>query len=147
MTKTCIVCGKEFETESHSRITCSEACLKIRWKVAPKVVHCIYCGAPFTRKWHGARASVCSDECRILQKAKRKKAENEGLKAVKPPIVLHQHVKTIPCLRCNKPFQSKAKDNRICSRCQNINEILDARTYAPLYDIAINTNKARRAGA
>jgi hypothetical protein len=33
----------------------------------------------------------------------------------------------------------------LCKKCTNINVILDARTYAPLYEIAIPASKARRA--
>lgn len=147
MQKTCVVCGKDFETESHSRITCSEACLKIRWKVAPKVVKCIFCGAPFTRKWHGSRQNVCSEECRVLQRQRLKRQSNARLKEFQNPQFRQPQTRTVKCLRCGEPFESKSRENRICPPCQNINELLDARTYAPIYEIAISASKARRASA
>lgn len=54
--------------------------------------------------------------------------------------------KFIPCLnRCGNWFWSEHKGHRICPACQERNQSIEQ--YAPIYEIAINTSKARRAGA
>jgi predicted nucleic acid-binding Zn ribbon protein len=112
--------------------------------VTPPTVYCIFCGTPFQRKWHGSRANVCSPECREAQKKKRKREDYARSKLSRIPVKAKTG-KLIPCLRCKKPFESESRENRLCKKCTNINVILDARSYAPIYEIAIPASKARRA--
>lgn len=117
----------------------------------PPTVYCIFCGTPFTRKWHGSRANVCSPECREAQKKKRKREDYLRSKKSKLP-AKPQAVKTIPCNYCRKPFDSPTDPWGIplihnCPKCRTIITIISERDYAPIYEIAIPASKARRAGA
>jgi hypothetical protein len=53
--------------------------------------------------------------------------------------------KYIPCMGsdCKNWLWSEHKGHRFCDHCREQNESVE--TYAPIYEIAINTSKARRA--
>jgi len=151
MQKSCAVCGKPFELKIHNQLTCSPDCAHVRHLEQLRAYRgngtprCVVCGAPFKREHHHGRQITCSEDCRIVRRAQI--CRDNNLRTAKPVIVQVSAKKEVPCLRCGKPFKSESKENRICRKCTNLNAILDARTYMPLYDIAISTSKARRAGA
>ena len=92
--KDCLSCGKEFLAYQNAKF-CSDPCRKLKkqsqnydyyqnnrtrlsslrngWR--PKQVNCTRCGEEFTRKSSEGRESICSDECRKLNKKDRQAKE------------------------------------------------------------------------
>ena len=77
--KTCVVCGKAFESRRKDAIYCSNECRQKDYFAKhyhprqPIDKTCAICGAHFTSKW--PRANYCSDACR--RESKRRYAAKQ----------------------------------------------------------------------
>jgi len=92
MIKTCLFCGKEFETKKRTQKFCSSSCVSLyNWQnISPIIKNCALCGKQFhTKVYH---QKYCSSECR--QKA-------QG------------YLKTCPV--CGKQFKTTGKTKIYCS--------------------------------
>lgn len=82
ITKTCVVCGSEFETKSGKAKYCSEKCCKQARKEnryadkSKPIKKCRICGKEFT---HGpSYQHICSEECRKIYKQEKNKNYREN---------------------------------------------------------------------
>jgi len=67
MTKTCVICGKEFESRSDVRILCSRKCAEKNLSEPKGVKTCVICGKEFDVKIN-VRTLTCSGGCSKARK-------------------------------------------------------------------------------
>ena len=99
MTKVCVICGKEFETNKYNKKCCSPECTKENTRQLSKIYHreyraknkkekveveCVICGKKFVPK--AANGICCSSECRKIREWQRNKARSNKteVKKAKP---------------------------------------------------------------
>jgi len=78
------------------------------------IAHCVQCAAPFTRKTgRGRPATYCSDACRSLHDARRKRPHREPKPRKESKAEYHSH-----CKHCGKAIESQRRGKMFCSpRC------------------------------
>ena len=84
MTKVCVICGKEFETNKYNKKCCSPECTKENTRQLSKIYHkeyreknkkekveveCVICGKKFIPK--AVNGICCSSECRKIRERQR----------------------------------------------------------------------------
>jgi hypothetical protein len=139
-TKTCLICGKRFQSKAHNAKQCSPECRhkakQIRWATlhGPRKTHhktCMICRESFETIY--AVQKYCSSECyksartigkRILRKNKKPKDKIIRSKPVFRGLCSvcgADDVRVIECSECGHPVCRKCRnDSGVCKICSGV---------------------------
>ena len=123
MIKTCVICGKAFETNFSRYKCCSPDCSKKlctqrnheRDRKKSQQKFCVICGKPFTT--HSANKITCSPECaRTRFNRKREyKRKNKIFSVERPRTMTNRDAKPRHCINCGQKFKPTFKGEKFCS--------------------------------
>ena len=129
MEKICVICGKHFNADRHSKMCCSAECARIkardtRWKAyvhKPKrerVTYkrkCLWCGTPFETPYPNHK--YCTPECTYNGNLRMKREQ-----------WAEQYVpRTHICKECNTEFTTECGNKHSVFCCQTCAEKYDRR--------------------
>lgn len=129
-TKTCLICGKKFQSKAHNTKHCSRACRleakRRRWAAShgPRKIYnrtCVVCGKSFETKL--AVQKYCSSKCYKLAWVNKKRSEGKKHRKQRSKKTLSKEVFMGLCSVCGDEdvpvFECTECGYLSCARCRN----------------------------